>query len=217
MQRRVALLILGAFYTSLSSGIEAITGLISIHLHLQKLNDRFHLRVHTLPSNHIIKSLLEIRHMNDKEAHWLSLERLTPRQWLNIKGLIIDMNNRFNKIVPFFSLFSCEFFLGNRLINIFPSHFSFHFSNRKSKESLETHLCNLNNMTFQASTNPQSVVIVSDASIKNQIATLIAHVHNHDNLVIKMIYHVINVISTKVELFIIRCGIKQTTYLSNIS
>jgi len=80
MQRRAVLWILGAFHTSPSTGIEAIAGLIPIHLHLQKLNGRFHLRVYTLPTNHVIKLLLETRHTNDKEAHQLLLERLTPRQ-----------------------------------------------------------------------------------------------------------------------------------------
>ena len=127
------------------------------------------------------------------------------------------MDNRFNKKFSSFSLFSCEFSLGNRLIDIFPSHFSFHSSNRKSKESLKTYFCNLNNITLQASTNPQLVVVVSNASIKNYAATLIAHVHVHNNPVIKIIHHAVNVMSTKVELFVIRCGINQTTYLSNIN
>ena len=48
MQRRAVLWILGAFHTSPSTGIEAIAGLIPIHLHLQKLNGIFHLRVYTL-------------------------------------------------------------------------------------------------------------------------------------------------------------------------
>ena len=72
--------ILGVFCTSLSAGIKAIAGLILIYLHLQKLNGRFHLRVYTLPINHVIKSLLETRHMNDKEVYQLLLKRLTPKQ-----------------------------------------------------------------------------------------------------------------------------------------
>jgi len=40
MQRRATIWILGAFKTSLSFGIEAIAGLISIKLHLQKLGGR---------------------------------------------------------------------------------------------------------------------------------------------------------------------------------
>jgi len=40
MQRRAAIWILGAFKTSSSYGIKAIAGLISIKLHLQKLDGR---------------------------------------------------------------------------------------------------------------------------------------------------------------------------------
>jgi len=41
IQHRAAIWILGAFHTSFSLGIEAITGLIPIYLHLQKLGSRF--------------------------------------------------------------------------------------------------------------------------------------------------------------------------------
>ena len=50
-------------------------------------------------------------------------------------------------------------------------------------------------------------VVISDISIKNQVATLIAHIHVSNNLVIKTLYHTVNVTSTKAELFAIRCNI----------
>ena len=80
MQRRAALWILGAFHTPPILDIEAIAGLIPIHLHLQKLSGRFHLRAHFLPLNYIIKSILETRSLNNIESHQLLLERLMPRQ-----------------------------------------------------------------------------------------------------------------------------------------
>ena len=40
MQRQVAIWILGAFKTSLSEGIETITGIIPIRFHLQKITKR---------------------------------------------------------------------------------------------------------------------------------------------------------------------------------
>ena len=54
MQRRVALWIVSAFKTSSLLGIEAITGLISINLHLQKLGSRSQLKAHLLLPNHIL-------------------------------------------------------------------------------------------------------------------------------------------------------------------
>jgi len=51
MQRRAAIWILEAFKTSLSFGVEAITGFIPINLHLKKLSGRSQLQAYSLPSN----------------------------------------------------------------------------------------------------------------------------------------------------------------------
>jgi len=59
MQHCVAIWILDAFCTSLSFGIEAIAGLIPVKFHLQKLCGKFQLRAYSLPTNHIIRSLLD--------------------------------------------------------------------------------------------------------------------------------------------------------------
>jgi len=57
----------------------------------------------------------------------------------------------------------------------------------------------------------KTAIIVSDASIKNQVATSIAHIHVHNNPIIKTLYHEINVTSTEAELSAIRYGINQAT------
>jgi len=80
MQRKAAFWILGAFQTYLSLDIEAIVGLIPIYLHIQKLNSKFHLRVHSLLANHITKFLLEARPMDDSKAHQILLEWLMLKQ-----------------------------------------------------------------------------------------------------------------------------------------
>jgi len=38
-----------------------------------------------------------------------------------IKGLIVDMDNRFNKVFPAFDPHNKEFSPGSQIINIFPS------------------------------------------------------------------------------------------------
>ena len=152
IQKRVALQILGTFHISSSLGIEAISGLIPIYLHLQKLNSRFHLRAYSLPDNHIIRSLLETR------------------------PLLYTKPYQFNKVFLFFSPFHFKFSLGSRLIDVFSNCFFFHSLNRKSKQDIESHLLKLNNITLQPSSNHHSVVVVTDASIKNQVAMSITHV-----------------------------------------
>jgi len=58
---------------------------------------------------------------------------------------------------------------------------------------------------------------ITDASIKNNMATSIAYVHIHDRPVTKTLHHVVNVTTTEAELFTIRCGINQATNIKDIS
>ena len=199
------------------SGIEAIASFMPIHLHLQKLCSRFYLRAHSLPLNHIIRLILETRLSDNIKSHTLSLERLISRQQAIIKSPIIDMNNRFNEVFSSFSPFNYKISPWNRLIDIFPNHFSFHTLNRNSDNNIKSHLLKLNNLTLQASSDPRLVVVVIDASIKNQVATLISHVHSHDRLVIKIVHHTVNITTTEAKLFAIRCRINQAIHLPNVS
>jgi len=64
--------------------------------------------------------------------------------------------------------------------------------------------------------DPHLAVVISDASIKNQVATSISHIHSYNNPVIKTKHYVIRVTSLKAELFIIKYDINQTTYLSSL-
>jgi len=208
---------LDAFCISLSLGIEAIAGLILIHLYLQKLSKRFQLRTQTLLSNHIIKSMLESRHLNINNNHCLLLEELTSKQQLNIKSSIVDMNNRLNRVFPSFNSLSIEFSPRNRLIDIFPSHFSFYYLDHKNKESRKVYIHKLDEFIFQALPDLKTAVVVLDMSIKNQVATSIAYIHVHNNYVIKTLYYAINVTSTEAELFAIRCSINQATQMININ
>jgi len=56
-----------------------------------------------------------------------------------------------------------------------------------------------------------------DASIKNNIATLIMYVHIYNKPMIKTLHHTINTTSTEAEFFALRCGINQSAHLKNIS
>jgi len=127
------------------------------------------------------------------------------------------MNNKYNKIFFFFSPFNCKFSLENRLIDVFPNHFLFHILNRKNNHDIKSHLQYLDNITIQVLSNSLLIVVVMDANIKNQIATSISYIYSHDKLVIKTIHHAVNIMSTKAKLFVIRCGINQAIYLSNVN
>jgi len=141
MQRRVAIWILGAFHTLPFFGIEAITGLIPIHLYLCKLSGRAQLKAHLLSHNYILQPLLKSKLSLCNDPHYLLLDSLSPHQWEMIKGPVIDIDNRFNEVFPAFDLLHKEFSPGSHIIDIFPSCFSFHPFNKLS----------INNLIFQSS------------------------------------------------------------------
>jgi len=122
------------------------------------------------------------------------------------------MDNKSNKILFVFSPFDKEFSPGKRLIDSYSDWLSFHIWTHNVKN----HICNLNNITINTSNNFYSLIVISDTSIRNNIATSILHIHSHNRPVTKTIHYVINVTTTKAELFTIRCGINQAIDIPNI-
>jgi len=59
MQRRATIWILGAFKTLPTKDIEAIAGIIPIKFHLQKFARRSQIQPFVLPTNHIIRNLMD--------------------------------------------------------------------------------------------------------------------------------------------------------------
>ena len=72
-------------------------------------------------------------------------------------------------------------------------------------------------MVLGLSSSPSMALVVTDASIKNDIATSILHIHIANLPLTKMVYHAAFISSTEAELFTIRCGINQACIKENIS
>ena len=106
--------------------------------------------------------------------------------------------------------------LGHHLIDVFPNHFSFHTLNKQSNTNFKAYIQSLNNIALNFSSEPSVVLVASDTSIKNHVATSIAHIHVHNKQVIKTIHQVVNITSIETELFTIRCSINQATNLQDI-
>jgi len=108
---------------------------------------------------------------------------------LKVKGCIVDVNNRLNGIFNSFDPFSNKLSPRNRLIDIFPSYSSFYLSNKKCAKVKKAHLHKLDELIFHMSVDPKTTIVVSDASIKNQLTTSIAYIHIHNTPIVKMIHH----------------------------
>ena len=186
--QRVTIWILRVFCTLPAFGIKAITRLILIHLHFQKLSGKLQLRAYSLSYNHILRLLFESRLTVSNIPHWLSLNTLTNNQHLKIKGSIVDMDNRFNEVFPLFDPFNKEFFSGSCLINIFSNHFSFYLLPKQGDTNLKPHIHSLNDITIKSSLDLTIALVVSDASVRNQIATSISYIHIHNKPIIKMLH-----------------------------
>ena len=158
MQWRAALWILRGFLTSPLLSIEASAGLIPICLYLQKLSGRLQLRTQLLLVNHIINSLLESRHSSNNNHYDVLLKKLTSKQWLKVKGCIVDVNNRLNGIINSFNPFSNKWSPGNRLIDVFPSYSSFYLSNKKCAKVKKAHLHKLDELIFHISVDPKTTI-----------------------------------------------------------
>ena len=130
-----------------------------------------------------------------------------------MKSLLINVDNKYNKFFPSFSFFNEEFRPGNCLIDLFSDHFSFYPHSSNVKKYIE----NLDDIVFRASSNLSLIIIVSDTSIKNHIATSISYIHSFDKPVIKTIHRVVNITMTEAKLFAIQCGINQAIGNSNIN
>ena len=64
-------------------------------------------------------------------------------------------------------------------------------------------------MIIVSSENLSHTLVITDVSIKNNVATSIAHIYIHNRPVIKTLHHTVNVNSMEAKLFAIRCSINQ--------
>jgi len=126
---------------------------------------------------------------------------------LKVKGNIVDVNNRLNGIFNSFDPFSNKFSPRNRLIDVFSSCSSFYLSNRKCAKVKKAHLYKLDELIFHISVDPKTTIVISDASIKNQVTTFITYIHIYDTPVVKMIHHAVDITFTEAKSFVIRCGL----------
>jgi len=109
--------------------------------------------------------------------HHISLNSLTRHQYSLIKGHLVDMDNRFNEVFPFFDPLNPEFKPGNRIINKFSNHFSFHLFSKSNDHLFKNRIQQLNNLTIESSNTLSNTLIITDASVKNNITSSITYIH----------------------------------------
>jgi len=146
--------------------------------------------------HHIINLLLDNHYLKKFKPYYLAIGYLTDKQCSNVKSSIFDINNCLNKVFPTFNRLYKELSSGFQLVNTFSDCISFHTMNYKDNKIKNT-LWNLN-----------TILIISNTSIKKNIVTSISHICSGQNILTKTIYYTINVTFIEAELFLIRYEIK---------
>ena len=107
--------------------------------------------------------------------------------------------------------------LTQNILDNFPDRFSFNLVNQKEKEKDKICTQELDDMVIRISFLLQSALVVTDNSIKNNIATFILHIHIANQPLTKTVHYATFVTSMEVELFAIRCSINQACSKDNVS
>jgi len=217
MQRRAAIWILGAFKISPSERIEAIARIILIKFHLQKLARRLQIHPFKLPTNHILRELMDDLPILSNKPNPHAVSSLTNQQKNIVKSHLINLCNKAYGIFLSFSPLNPEFSSGFHIMDNFSDRFSFNLVNKKEKEKDRIYTQELDKMVLCTSSLLYTALIIIDASIKNDIATSILHVHIANHPLTKTVHHAAFVTSTEAELFAIRCSINQACIKENMS
>ena len=172
------------------------------------------LRPFKLPKSYILNNLMD----DFSQLHNpLNTGSLTHCQKTLAKGHLIDSDVKSHGIFPSFFLLDPELTPDQRIIDIFSDRFSFNLVNKSKKEKNNRRAQELDEMVLRNSLIPNTALVITDASIKKDIATSVAHIHSTDRPLIKTAHHASFITSSEAELFAIRCGINQACSLNNVS
>ena len=94
----------------------------------------------------------------------------------------------------------------------------FHFTKLiAATRKAAAYCCKLDNFVFNTLSNSNSVIVVSNASIRNYITTSITHIYSFSSPIKKTLHYTIDITSTEAELFAIRCRINQAVQIDDSS
>jgi len=134
---------------------------------------------------------------------------LTKRQHGLLKSHVIDIDNRFNEVFPAFDPINLELQSENRISDTFSNQFSFHSFSSSNNPSFKSCIQQLDALAVDSSTFSCNALVITDMSVKNNVALSIAHIHVFNKPVVKTLHHAVNITAQEAEFFTIRCGINH--------
>ena len=110
-----------------------------------------------------------------------------------------------NEVLSSFDSLNEEFLPGFYSVNIFSDQFS--IVNCKDIDAIKIHHNRLDKTYEDLLNNQDTILVITNASVKNNVATSVSHIQKGYNIVNKCVHYAININFTEVELFAIRYGI----------
>ncbi|CAA7267347.1 unnamed protein product [Cyclocybe aegerita] len=160
MQRKAALWITGAFRTSPTGSLEALAGLIPVHLMLKKLATCAVYRVATLSDTHPLCSMMGEGLLKRAAPHARSAALMTPAMQGQVKSTVMEVDERVHTLTESFEPFAPKAHPGDRLLDHYADRL--HFDERDPAQDRRPYL---DELIAKARANPLTVLAATDGSV----------------------------------------------------
>ena len=148
----------------------------------------------------------------------MTMACLTAKQNLRLKSSIQDINYCLNQVHPAFDTLNPELRPGFYIMDLFPDHIFFFPIKHIDDTARRNQISKLNNLIHAVTKQTQTILIVTDASVKKgHQAISIAYRWHNQMLAFNSEYAAINVTPAEAETFAIRDGINQTTAIEGVN
>jgi len=127
----------------------------------------------------------------------------------------VDINYCFNQILPVFDSLNKELPSDFQLVDTFSNCFSFNIVKCKDAKAITAYFNKLKNIYQSFSNSPKTIFIISNTSVKNNIATFVFYIWRKHNIIRKAVHHAINVLYADAKLSTIRYDISQAIQLQD--
>ena len=93
---------------------------------------------------------------------------------------------------------------------MFSNQFSFYSFSSSNNPSFKSRIQQLDALAVDSSTSSRNALVITDVSVKNNVALSIAHIHVFNKPIVKTLHHAINITAQEAKFFTIRCSINHT-------
>ncbi|CAA7267356.1 unnamed protein product [Cyclocybe aegerita] len=213
MQQQAALWITGAFRTSPTGGLEALAGLIPVHLMLKKLATCAVYCIATLSDTHPLRSMMGKRLLKRAEPHARSAALMTPAMQGKVKSTVMEVDEHIHALTESFEPFAPEACPGDRLLDRYADRLCF-----DERDPTQDRHPYLDGLIANTRADPLTVLAATDGSVpqSNQYQAASAAIIYKGHCELKRTHYVSGRVTTPdAELNAILCAVRLAVKQAN--